>query len=292
MRESARGRRIPAIESKTKIVPFECFLNILLIIFRRDKKDRRRDRKRRRRKRDISSLSSYSQDSEDSYQKRARKRKRGDQLKKKFYRCSKTPEEDPLAKYRRQAGYTNKSKFSRPFMSPLDFIFLKLTLSLTFFVDAYGNNVVWDGFQWVEKGVPISTMDATQATHTRKMRKVMISNLPMYLGLREADIRSLVSEFLITNYLSDQGNTDPVLECELNASNKTAIIECSSVEEANRFSKTNSMQILGVKCKVKRLGESMYGATVDLATLLNNADVRKSIFYFFVFLFFEDFLLI
>lgn len=123
-------------------------------------------------------------------------------------------------------------------------------------------------------------MDTTQLAHTKKMRKVQISNLPVYMGLREKDIKSVVSDFLLANYLTDEGNTEPILECELNEQDKTAVVECSSVEEATRFSKINYMNMLGVKCKVTRVGESMYGATTNLATLLNDADVKKNFNFF------------
>lgn len=109
------------------------------------------------------------------------------------------------------------------------------------------------------------------------MRKVQITNLPVYMGLREKDIKSVVSDFLLANYLTDEGNKEPILECELDEQNKTAVVECSSVEEATRFAKVNYMNILGVKCKVTRVGESMYGATTNLATILNDADVRISL---------------
>lgn len=132
----------------------------------------------------------------------------------------------------------------------------------------------WDGFQWVQKGNTVAALDPTHMAQTKKMRRVQISNLPLYLNLREEDVLRVVNDFLIRNYLNDEGNQTPVMQCELNHANKTAVVELSSVEEASRLAKIEHMSILEVKCKITRLGESMYGVTTNLATLLNNANVN------------------
>jgi hypothetical protein len=64
-----------------------------------------------------------------------------------------------------------------------------------------------------------------------------------------------------------------VIETELNKENSTFTVELTSAEEANRFFKSKQIEILGVKCKLLRLGESMYGETLNLASRLEDANV-------------------
>lgn len=110
-------------------------------------------------------------------------------------------------------------------------------------------------------------------TQTKKMRRVQLSNIPLYLGLNEESIIKVVTDYLIRNYLNDTNNQNPILVCEINRKERTCALELSSVEEANRFSKIKDINILNVTCKVTRLGESMYGTTTNMATILQNANV-------------------
>lgn len=105
------------------------------------------------------------------------------------------------------------------------------------------------------------------------MRRVQISNLPLYLGLQEESISKVINDYLVKNYLADPGNPSPVIACEINKKDRSAIVELSSVEEANRFTKLPEMQILNVLCKITRLGESMYGTTTSTASILQQANV-------------------
>lgn len=50
---------------------------------------------------------------------------------------------------------------------------------------------------------------------TQRMRKVQLSNLPLYLGLTDQDVHCLVEKYLVDNYLNDKGNMKPVLKVEL-----------------------------------------------------------------------------
>lgn len=108
---------------------------------------------------------------------------------------------------------------------------------------------------------------------TKKMRRIQLSNLPLYLGLNEESIIKVVSDYLIRSYLADPGNQSPIVSCEINRKDRTCVVELSSVDEANRFSKVKDITILNVTCKVTRLGESMYGTTTSMATILQNANV-------------------
>ena len=98
----------------------------------------------------------------------------------------------------------------------------------------------WDGFQWVAKTNSIPNIDPNILNQTRKMRKVQISNLPLYMGLTENDIKQIVSQFLIDNFLNDVGNFNPIVSVCLNHQGNFAILEVSSVEETNRLIKIES----------------------------------------------------
>jgi len=209
-------------------------------------------------RRKLSQLSSFSQSSsEDSEEKRHRKRRQKKKIHRKYYRKSESEEDDPLKHYKRRIN-TQTSIYSAN-------------------TDEHGNRVTWDGFRWVEKGASMVGMDQAAVNHTKKMRRVQISNLPIYLGLRQEDIQTVIQDFIISNYLNDEGNKEPVIECELNSKARTAVVELSSIEEATRFSKVNMITILGVQCKVTRVGESMYGATTNIGSLLKDANVDHSL---------------
>lgn len=105
------------------------------------------------------------------------------------------------------------------------------------------------------------------------MRRIQLSNLPLYLGINEEQITKVVTDFLMENYLNDPDNLNPVLSVEINRKDRTCVIELSSVEEANRMSKIKDIVILGINCKITKLGESMYGPTSNLATILTNSHV-------------------
>lgn len=57
--------------------------------------------------------------------------------------------------------------------------------------------------------------------------------MPLHLGLDNIDIISYISNFMKENALANEGNDNPVLNCEINEEDKTANIELSSVEETN-----------------------------------------------------------
>lgn len=124
--------------------------------------------------------------------------------------------------------------------------YTKLLFNLIFFfffiieLEADKPKYFWDGFQWVAKTNSIPNIDPNILNQTRKMRKVQISNLPLYMGLTENDIKQIVSQFLIDNFLNDVGNFNPVVSVCLNHQGNFAILEISSVEETNRLIKIES----------------------------------------------------
>lgn len=150
-------------------------------------------------------------------------------------------------------------------------------------IDAAKPKYFWDGFQWVAKTNSVPNIDPNILNQTRKMRKVQISNLPLYMGLTENDIKQIVSKFLIDNFLNDVGNFTPVVSVTLNHQGNYAVLEVSSVEETNRLIKIESIKIFNQNCKITRVGESMYGQTLNLQTLVTNAQVKFILFLCFLY---------
>ncbi len=73
----------------------------------------------------------------------------------------------------------------------------------------------WDGFHWVAKTDNKGKKDPSVMLQTQRMRKVQISNLPLYLGLTEQDVHCLVEKYLVDNFLAESNNNRPVLVVEL-----------------------------------------------------------------------------
>lgn len=96
----------------------------------------------------------------------------------------------------------------------------------------------------------------------------MIMNVPLKLGLKNEELIDIVNNFILENYLNDQGNYKPVINVELDAVKNTAIVELSSIEEANKLAKVDSVKILGHSCKIRRLQESKFGDSSTLGKRL------------------------
>lgn len=105
----------------------------------------------------------------------------------------------------------------------------------------------------------VKTVDPNVLSQTKKVRRVQFLNVPLYLGISNSDLRYLINQYLKEHYLKNKGTEDAVLCLDVNRSSNTVIVEFSSVEEANRVIKLEYMELVGVKCKVMRCSESMYG---------------------------------
>lgn len=70
---------------------------------------------------------------------------------------------------------------------------------------------------------------------------------------------------MTSNYLADLKNIRSVLTCELKAVDRSVQVELSSVEETNRICKLDKITIFNTDCKIIRLGESLYGGTMNTA---------------------------
>ena len=111
----------------------------------------------------LSFLPNWS-DSSERRKERRRKKRNKDKIRNKYYHYSSSPEKDPLQVYKQNYINNTLNDPSKP-------------------------RQFWDGFQWVAKGAGSTVNDPTQQIQTKKMRRVVISNLPIYLGLKEKDVR-------------------------------------------------------------------------------------------------------
>lgn len=121
----------------------------------------------------------------------------------------------------------------------------------------------------------MKTVDPNLLSKTKKVRRVQLGNVPLHLGLTKDELKALATEFIIAHYLNDQGNLNPIHTIELNPQKNTVILELSSVEESNRIQKIESINILGVMCKVIRCTETIYGPEASMVAKVQNAQVSS-----------------
>lgn len=119
----------------------------------------------------------------------------------------------------------------------------------------------------------MKTVDPNLLSKTKKVRRVQIVNVPLYLGLTKDEIKKQATEFIISHYLSDTANLNPIHTLDLNLQKNTVILEMSSVEEANRLQKIDGIDILGVHCKILRCSETVYTNESSLVAKVQNAHV-------------------
>ncbi|CAK75433.1 unnamed protein product (macronuclear) [Paramecium tetraurelia] len=130
----------------------------------------------------------------------------------------------------------------------------------------------WNGFTWVPKtNLHDKVRDDKEKVMslTSGMRRIQICNIPT--GLTNRDLYAELSRFMNRNYLNDVGNAKPILYCHLNEKDRTCTIELSSVEEANRMLKLEDIKLLDESCKIFRLGDSLYGQSVNSSQLVQQA---------------------
>ncbi|CAD8152457.1 unnamed protein product [Paramecium pentaurelia] len=130
----------------------------------------------------------------------------------------------------------------------------------------------WDGFTWVPKtNLHDKVRDDKDKVMslTSRMRRIQLCNIPT--GLTNRDLYAELSRFINRNYLNDVGNAKPILYCHLNEKDRTCTIELSSVEEANRMLKLEEIKLLDESCKIFRLGDNLYGQSVNQSQLVQQA---------------------
>jgi polo-like kinase 1 len=66
-----------------------------------------------------------------------------------------------------------------------------------------------------------------------------LCNIPT--GISERELVTEISKLMVNNFLNDPGNSKPLIFALLNEKDQAAILELSSVEEANRLLKVNSI---------------------------------------------------
>ncbi|CAD8068021.1 unnamed protein product [Paramecium sonneborni] len=130
----------------------------------------------------------------------------------------------------------------------------------------------WDGFTWVPKTNlhdKVREDKEKVMSLTSRMRRIQICNIPT--GLTNRDLYAELSRFMNRNYLNDVGNAKPILYCHLNETDRTCTLELSSVEESNRMLRLEDIKLLDESCKILRLGDSLYGQSVNQSQLVQQA---------------------
>jgi signal recognition particle receptor subunit beta len=74
------------------------------------------------------------------------------------------------------------------------------------------------------------TVSTSALANTKKMRRLMITNVPYEMGITEDDLRNLITRFMAQNYLKDEMNSCPVVNLEINETDRNVAVELSSVE--------------------------------------------------------------
>lgn len=107
------------------------------------------------------------------------------------------------------------------------------------------------------------TVSTSALANTKKMRRLMITNVPYEIGITEDDLRNLITRFMAQNYLKDEMNSCPVVNLEINETDRNVAVELSSVEETCRICKLEKIELVkGNISGIIRLGDSCYGNNV------------------------------
>lgn len=131
----------------------------------------------------------------------------------------------------------------------------------------------WDGFRWVPKINTMKNIDPNFLSQTKKDRRIEIRNLPLFMGLTKDDLKKIVVDYIVKHYFNDPGNTSPLLAVDVDKERKVVVIETSSVEESNRLTKLDFIELLGVKCKLVRCSDTLYGNETSMVNKLQMAQV-------------------
>lgn len=119
----------------------------------------------------------------------------------------------------------------------------------------------------------MKSIDPNFLSQTKKDRRIEIKNFPLYLNLKKEDIKELIVDYVLKYALNDPGNRQPVLALDLNEEAKSIIVELSSIEETHRMAKLDYIELLGVKCKVIRCAETLYGQENTMVSKIQTAQV-------------------
>ncbi len=72
----------------------------------------------------------------------------------------------------------------------------------------------WDSFSWVPKMNYIPVVSTSTLLNTKKMRRLMITNIPYEMGISPDDLKALITRFMADNSLKDPMNSCPVLNVD------------------------------------------------------------------------------
>lgn len=68
------------------------------------------------------------------------------------------------------------------------------------------------------------TVSTSALANTKKMRRLMITNVPYEIGITEDDLRNLITRFMAQNYLKDEMNSCPVVNLEINETDRNVAV--------------------------------------------------------------------
>ncbi|KRX09209.1 hypothetical protein PPERSA_05878 [Pseudocohnilembus persalinus] len=129
--------------------------------------------------------------------------------------------------------------------------------------------LIYDGFHWISPDVQSHKI----------LRSVTVFGLPLdKCAFTDQHLQEFLTQFMVTNRLSDSGNQKPIVSCKINQEQKTAQVEFSSFEECNRFAILNKIEILEKECKiVKQHTSNPYNQQQGLEQAVNQGIVQATI---------------
>ena len=119
----------------------------------------------------------------------------------------------------------------------------------------------------------MKVVDPNLLSQTKKDRRIEIKGIPLYLGLSKEDLKEIIHDYIMRYCLNDKGNREPILAIDVNKDKKSVTVELSCVEEATRFYRLSSIELFGIKCKLFRVSESLYGNESNMVNKLEMAQV-------------------
>lgn len=62
----------------------------------------------------------------------------------------------------------------------------------------------------------MKAVDPNFMARTKKVRRVQIANVPLFLNLNKEEVKVLITQYLKDHYLNEPGNDNPIHSLELN----------------------------------------------------------------------------
>lgn len=132
-----------------------------------------------------------------------------------------------------------------------------------------GQQMFWDGFQWVPRAVG---NDGQDVNATRKLRRLYLGNLPYHLGVTEDSFSTQLYKTMQERGLCNDAEKNPIMHVWF-AREKGAnygFVEMASVEETERALQLDGLMVCGVPVTIKRINDTVS----PLAAIANAAGAR------------------